>query len=26
MEYDKWDPKAGRVDVKMEGVYVKPTY
>ncbi len=26
MEYDKWDPKAGRVDVKIEGVYVKPTY
>ena len=26
MEYDKWDPKAGRVDVKMEGVYVKPSY
>jgi transcriptional regulator GlxA family with amidase domain len=25
MEYDKWDPKAGRVDVKREGVYVKPT-
>ena len=26
MEYDKWDPRAGRVDVKIEGVYVKPTF
>ena len=26
MEYDKWDPKAGRVDVKMEGVYEKPSF
>jgi transcriptional regulator GlxA family with amidase domain len=26
MEYDKWDPRAGRVDVKMEGVYEKPSF